>query len=54
MIDCKNYRYRNNPREEWCREGVDTSFCKNGDGCPFYEKCEDEWELEERRYPDEI
>ncbi len=54
MVDCKNYRYQNNPKTEWCREGVDTSFCEYGEACPFYEKCEDEWELEERHYPDGI
>ena len=53
MVDCRNYRYQNTPKMEWCREGVDTSFCKYGEYCPFYEKCKDEDEMEERHYPDE-
>lgn len=54
MVDCKNYRYQNIPKDEWCREGVDTSLCKYGDRYPFYEQCKDEDELEEQHYPDEI
>lgn len=53
MIDCKNYRYQDSTGEEWCREGVDTSFCKHGEQCPFYEKCVNEDELEERHYPED-
>lgn len=52
MVDCKNYRYQNN-QEEWCREGLNILFCQNGKNCPFYEKCQNDWDLEERHYPEE-
>ncbi len=49
MVDCKNYRYQDSIGEEWCRAGIDMPLC--GEDCPFFEKCENELELEERYYP---
>lgn len=50
MIDCKNNRYQDSTGEEWCRAGIDIPLC--GEDCPFFEKCENESELEERYYPE--
>lgn len=52
MVDCKNYRCQDSTEEEWCRAGADTLLCAYGRQCPYYEKCENETELEERNYPD--